>query len=398
MSQDLVQRRRQLERVQAEYEAAPVAASAANLLASDVAESWDRCRHVPVAGRPPTPGADDAQLAWRGSAIGRAATPVLERLETLAAAEDYVAAVVDAAGTIVWSSAGPMMRRFADRAHFVTGTNWSESVAGTNAPGLALATRRAAAVFAGEHWCEPVHDWVCYAAPLRTPDGRLVGALDLSSRWDRASTLAATTVEAMAQLIEVELRDVDLDARRLSLRVLGESLVALDGKRLHCTPRQLELLTVLALRSTARLDELHDALYGARAVSTATVKAEISHLRRLLGGAIASRPYQLTLDLDVDVTQVLQAIERGDLEWATTLYRGELLPTSESPLIVETRRHVEVALRNVLLASGNAHQLLRYASVHPFDLDVLVAAGARAEPGTPPAAEAAAMADRVRAT
>merc|ERR1712218_433424 len=99
----------------------------------------------------------------------------------------------------------------------------------------------------------------------------------------------------MAQLIEVELRDVDLDARRLSLRVLGESLVALDGKRLHYTPRQLELLTVLALRSTARLDELHDALYGARAVSTATVKAEISHLRRLLGGAIASRPYQLTL-------------------------------------------------------------------------------------------------------
>ncbi len=398
MSQDLAARRRRLERVHAEFEAAPVAAHAADLLTSDVAASWDRCRDVPIAGRPPSSGADEAHETWRTSPVGRAAFPVLERLESLAAAEDYVAAVVDAAGTIVWSSAGPTMRRFADRANFVTGTNWSEPVAGTNAPGLALATRRATAVFAGEHWCEPVHDWVCYAAPLRTPDGRLVGALDLSSRWDRASTLAATTVEAMAQLIEVQLRDVDLDARRLSVRVLGAERVHLDGNEVHCTPRQLELLTVLALRSTARLDELHDALYGERAVSTATVKAEISHLRRLLGGAIDSRPYRLTLDLDVDVTQVLEALERGDVEWATTLYRGELLPTSESPLIVETRRHIEVALRNLLVASGTPTQLLRYANVHPFDLDVLVAAGTRADAGTPAAAEAAAMVERLRAS
>ncbi|MEM9516750.1 MAG: GAF domain-containing protein [Actinomycetota bacterium] len=398
MSQDLAERRRQLERVHAEFETSPIAARAAHLLASDVAASWDRCRNIPIAGRPPTAGADNAQQAWRTSPIGRAASPVLERLETLAAAEDYVAAVVDASGTIVWTSAGPSMRRFADHAHFVTGTNWSESIAGTNAPGLALATRRSAAVFAGEHWCEPVHEWVCYAAPLRTPNGQLVGALDLSSRWDRASTLAATTVEAMAQLIEVQLRDIDLGARRLTMRVLGPPRVELDGEAVHCTPRQLELLTVLSLRSTVRLDELHDALYGDRAVSTATVKAEISHLRRTLGGAIASRPYRLDLDLDVDVAQLLEALERGDLEWATTLYCGELLPTSESPFIVETRRHIEVALRNQLLASGTASQLLRYAGVHPFDLDVLMAAGTRADAGTPAAAEAAAMVERVRAS
>ena len=45
MSQDLVQRRRQLERVHAEYEAAPVAASAANSLVSETSETVSAMRH-----------------------------------------------------------------------------------------------------------------------------------------------------------------------------------------------------------------------------------------------------------------------------------------------------------------------------------------------------------------
>ncbi len=403
MSRELLRRRERLERAHAEFDhadfelgTASPTSNVVDLIGRDVADSWARCRDVPVTGTPTVPGPAEAEQTWRSSPVGRAAAHVLDRLADVAAAEDYVAAVVDASGTIVWSSAGREMRHFAQRAHFVPGTNWSELNAGTNAPGLALTTGRNAAVFAGEHWCEPVHEWVCYAAPIRGPDGQLLGALDLSSRWDRASPLAATTVEAMAQLIEYRLRDVDLDARRLNIRVLGPPQVEVDGRELRCSPRQLELLTVLALRSSARLEELHDALYGERAVSTATVKAEISHLRRLLDGAIASRPYRLAFHVDLDVAEVLASIERSDLERATTLYRGELLPTSESPYIIDTRRHLEVALRNVLLASGTAEQLLRYAHVHPFDLDTLLAAGNRAIPGTPAAAHAQARIEQLR--
>jgi hypothetical protein len=52
---------------------------------------------------------------------------------------------------------------------------------------------------------------------------------------------------------------------------------------------------VLALRGIATLEELHAFVYGDRAVGATTLKAEISHLRRALGGAIASRPYRLTV-------------------------------------------------------------------------------------------------------
>jgi len=380
MSPELRDRRRQAE------QARESDGEANALVDAHVAESWERSRSVPVGSPPPT-ATVDVDAAWQASPIRRSSADLLQRLADVAASEDYVAAVLDAEGTIVWSAAGREMTRLAERANFVRGTNWSEAIAGTNAPGLTLATGQESAVFAAEHWCEPVHDWVCYSAPLRTPDGRLAGVLDLSARWDRASPLAATTVSSMAQLIGHQLTGVDVGAPALSIRVLGQPCVTLDGRVVRCSPRQLELLTILALRSSASLEQLHDALYGDRSVSVATVKSEVSHLRRLLEGAIGSRPYRLTVDVHLDAADVLDALGRGDLERATALYVGELLPMSNSPLITETRHHLEVALRNALLATGTSEQLLRYARVHPFDLDVLAGAGRRADPSSPAAAE-----------
>jgi len=47
-------------------------------------------------------------------------------------------------------------------------------------------------------------------------------------------------------------------------------------------------------------------------VSGTTLKSEISHLRQLLGGAIDSRPYRLTLTVDADVVDALAALRVGD--------------------------------------------------------------------------------------
>ena len=77
---------------------------------------------------------------------------------------------------------------------------------GTNGIGLALAADRPASVFATEHWVDPVHDWVCYAAPIHAPDGTQVGAIDLSTTWKHANPLALSTVASMARLVEHELR------------------------------------------------------------------------------------------------------------------------------------------------------------------------------------------------
>ena len=67
------------------------------------------------------------------------------------------------------------------------------------------------------------------------------------------------------------------------------------------TPRQIEILTILALCPQGMtLDTLHQALYGERKVSVGTLKAEMSQLRDLLGGMLGSRPYRILAHIEVD--------------------------------------------------------------------------------------------------
>jgi len=171
--------------------------------------------------------------------------------------------------------------------------------------------------------------------------------------------------------------------------------VILDDVPLLVPLRQLEILVVLATRGHATLDELHAFVYGDRSVGATTLKAEISHLRRALGGAIASRPYRLTTAIDADFVNLLLKLRSGDVSGAARDYLGQLLPRSEAPFVIDHRHHLDVALRTALLRWGTAADLLRFAEVHPFDLEVLERAGEVAAPDDPCVADIAAGLSRV---
>ena len=108
-----------------------------------------------------------------------------------------------------------------------------------------LRTGRPAAVFATEHWCDSVRDWVCYAAPVRDTSGAVVGVLDLSSHWRRANP---------------RFQDGNLQANL----ALADGVAALARER-GWTPAQLALAWLLdrgadivpipGTRRTERLDE-----------------------------------------------------------------------------------------------------------------------------------------------
>ena len=93
----------------------------------------------------------------------------------------------------------------------------------------------------------------------------------------------------------------------------------------------------------------------------------------------------------VDALEVLELLRAGDVAAAVARYDGQLLPFSEAPLVVERRYHLDVALRTALLLRGSTSELLRFAAVHPFDVEVLHRAVDVAVPGDPdlPAAVAA---------
>ena len=126
--------------------------------------------------------------------------------------------VTDPGGQVLWASAPPVLERGAQHVGLVPGGRWDESVAGTNGIAMALVTDRPAAVFATEHWCEPVHDWVCYSAPVHDASGEIAAVIDLSTTWDRANPLALGTVGAMARLMELELVTMTSVAPGLDVR------------------------------------------------------------------------------------------------------------------------------------------------------------------------------------
>jgi hypothetical protein len=355
-----------------------------------VLASWQRCAPGLDTGRTSAPvdPAEDVSARWEESPIRRAVPGLVAQLEQTAVSGDIIACICDADGRVLWQWTPHWLRARAERVGLLPGGIWHEGTSGTNGIGLALAADRPVTVFATEHWLDRVNDWVCYGAPVHGRDGTQLGVIDLSTSWKRTNPLALSTVAALARLIEHELRTMDrspddLLEPQLDLRVLGEPVARLDGRPLRLTHRQVEILTILALAGTATLDVLHFRLYGDRPVSRATLKVEMSHLRRALEGHLASRPYRLTLPVHVDALRLQNRLDVGDVEGAARLYGGQLLPASEAPLIVEHRHRLDVALRTALLRTVTPASALRYSAVHPYDVEVLQWALLAAAPNDP---------------
>ena len=369
MRRDIALRFEAIERAKKHVWAAPTP----TLVDPVVHASWQRCVGLDPGRRSaPVDPADDARERWQDSPIRRAAPGLIAQLDQAARSSDLAASIADSEGRVLWRQMPRWLSAGADDIGFVPGGLWHEAVAGTCGTGTALAADRPVTVFAAEHWLGRVNGWVCYGAPVHSPDGTQLGVISLATSWRRANPLGLTTVATMARLIEVELRVQNEPAVPvLDLRVLGEPVALLDGQPLRLTQRQVEILTILALSESASLGTLHHRLYGDRAVLLGTLKAELSRLRRRLRGHLHSRPYRLTLTTRVDAVELQERLDVGDVDGATRLYAGQLLRDSESPFLIEQRHQIDVALRTALLHEGGTSGALRFAMVHPYDTEVL---------------------------
>lgn len=315
---------------------------------------------------------DRARERWLASPLRGPVDAIRDDLVRLAGDGDFVVAVTGPDGTILWTHGSRWMRTRAEDVHFVPGGQWGETAMGTNALGLSLAIQAPSQVFSAEHFSPAVHEWVCYSAPIADPaSGRPLGVVDLSTTWDRANPLALATATMIARTLELRVPDgvTFPDGGGLELTVLGTPRVRLDGEVLSVTPRQLEILTVLTLHPDGlTLDALHAAIYEDLRVSPTTCRAEVSHLRRLLGGRIGSRPYRLDLPVRADHVRLIEDLRAGRLRAAVERFGGPLLPTSEAPEIVEHRWYLERALRQAVLDVGDPDLLFALGGRLPHEI------------------------------
>jgi hypothetical protein len=370
----------------------------------EVRASWARSAQRLDPAIDHAPFVEDAPERWRQGRLARAFSHIADDLAQAAVDGDLVAAVTDAEGTIVWTAGGRTMRLRAEAVGFIPGGRWDEASVGTNALALALRSGTPSTVWSAEHFAPIVHDWVCYSAPIQHPStGEVLGVLDLSTTWNRTTPLALPTVRTMARMMGLAFQSdeegsgtaVGLGtASSLALRTLGEASVVLDGAPLAVPPRAVELLAILAMEPAGlTLEELHDRLHGERPVSTGSTKSDLSHLRRAVGEVVVNRPYRLTGAVWADHVEVLDAVGAGDVRRAIDLYRGPMLARSTSPAIEERRRIVEVAVRDVAVAHGDADDLVRLSAALRDDPFVQEVALSRLPVGDPRRALVAGRAD-----
>ncbi|WP_123029638.1 GAF domain-containing protein [Mycolicibacterium stellerae] len=345
-----------------------------------VAASWRRSRATGVD--PDIGAAHAASIAvaldeMRSAHPLASALPVIRRLLIEDASDAGVVVAVSAAdGTLLWVEGDREARRKAEAMNFVPGADWSESGAGTNAPGTALALDTELQIRGCEHFSRIVAPWNCAAAPVHDPiSGALIGAIDLTGGPDVASPQTLALLRATGVAIENHLALLHLRRPAVAEPAGGARLSVLGADRPQwratdadgnphtttLTSRHADILVLLS-RHPEGLSADHLAmLLDDNDLDTVTVRAEVSRLRRVIGAEfVASRPYRLLTPIRTDMDDVADALDAGDVDRAVSGYAGALLPKSVSPGVARMRTELSASLRAAVLASGDFRLLRRW--------------------------------------
>jgi hypothetical protein len=226
-----------------------------DLVRGPIADSWRRSLEAGVdwTGHrlaPVVTDEDEAHELYEEHPLGRHSSLIHACLSAMADEMGYLIVVSDASGVLLSIEGSAAVRmRAAEEMNFVEGVLWSETGAGTNAIGTAIAADHAVQVFGPEHFNEPVQRWTCSAAPIHDPDtGELLGIIDLTGDYStvhpHSLAVATATAQAVEATLRLELQDIDARLReRYADRVRPEpsgrvsrALVAPSGRAITALP------------------------------------------------------------------------------------------------------------------------------------------------------------------
>jgi hypothetical protein len=196
-----------------------------------VARSWERsARSGAGTDAGCLPGIRLAPNVLAGYRAEHPLAPLLPVVRDLlgwdAREEQFIFAVGDAKGTLLWVEGAGSVLTAAERMNFVAGAAWNEAEIGTNAPGTALALGTPVRIAGAEHYNSAVRPWSCCAAPIHGPDGQVLGVVDLTGDERMASPRALALCRAAARAVEAELARRAATADAAAFRTC---LALLDG-------------------------------------------------------------------------------------------------------------------------------------------------------------------------
>lgn len=207
----------------------------ADLLTSDIRDSWQRCLALgldPNGGpKIETVSAERLRLARERSAmVYRLASAELRTLYQQIAGTNFMVALADPDGLLLDAIADLSFANEAQAAAIEPGTIWSETHCGTNALGTTIATGKAQSIHGDEHFFRRHTAITCVAAPVFGPDGTLVCVLDASSDCrSRQSHTRALVGMAATQIENLLLRETHQRHRIITFHSRPEYLSTLSA-------------------------------------------------------------------------------------------------------------------------------------------------------------------------
>ena len=196
-----------------------------------VARSWRRSFK---AGLEPVGRLNDAphlsriemdQASQRQQELIVNARPVMEYLHAQTHGSGSMVILADESGVLLHALGDSDFLSRAERVALMPGASWDERYRGTNAIGTALAEASPVVVHGAEHYLERNAFLTCAAAPVISPDGRLLGVLDISGEQRSRHPHTFNLVRAAAQMIENRLFDLRHgDSVRLHFHPLAEGI------------------------------------------------------------------------------------------------------------------------------------------------------------------------------
>lgn len=128
--------------------------------------------------------------------------PVMEHLFEQVRRSHSMVILADTQGVLVHTMGELDFLNKADRVALRCGASWSEAQRGTNAIGTALAESQEIEIHGAEHYLDPNGFLTCAAAPILSPQGRVLGILDVSGDHRARHPHTLGLVSTAAQMIE----------------------------------------------------------------------------------------------------------------------------------------------------------------------------------------------------
>lgn len=170
----------------------------------------------------------------------------MERFTMLFKNIDFILVLTDEEGYILWQSGNEGLKEKAREIGFWEGYQWTESLVGTNAIGVALRTKEANMIHGYEHFAKASQKWSCVSAPIFGEDQQVKGVVDLSMPSQYPKKIEyLIIVQLIADNISEALQRRTFEDQKYMLQYLTNQkqpgILCNSSKRiLHISPELLE--------------------------------------------------------------------------------------------------------------------------------------------------------------